>query len=123
MSGQTNRNGRRSGRILPHERECDNDAPVIDGNIEIENYEDEVSATTKLEKNDGTRKDYRRRIKAMVGWLEKEHPGYYMVGCRVVSDEDLNNSALYYYGRYKHDLVYRGMNVKYIIRFLLKNKF
>ena len=58
----------------------------------------------------------------MVGWLQKEHPGYYLVGCRVVLDEDIN-SGLYYYGKYKHDLVYRGMNVKYIIHFLIRSKF
>ena len=123
MTNRSTRNSRRTGRILPHERECDNEAPVIEGDIEIENYEEEVLVTTKLEKNDATRKDYRRRIKAMVGWFEKEHPAYYEVGCRIVSDEDLNNSGLYYYGKYKRDLVYRGLNVKYIIHFLVKSKF
>ena len=45
---------KQTGRIQPHERECDNEAPIIGGGLLIENYDEEVIGTLGLEKEDKT---------------------------------------------------------------------
>ena len=54
--------------------------------------------------------------------MKENHPSYYDVGCREVSKENRKVTEYYYYNYYKLDLKYRGLNVKYIIMFLVKNK-
>ena len=49
---------KQTGRIQPHERECDNEAPIIRGGLLIENYDEEGIGTLGLGKEDKTRKEY-----------------------------------------------------------------
>ena len=49
---------KQTGRIQPHERECNNEAPIIGGGLLIENYDKEVIGTLGLGKEDKTQKDY-----------------------------------------------------------------
>ena len=77
---------KQTGRIHPHERECDNEAPIIGEDLTIDNYDDEVIDTVGLGKEDKTRKDYRRRIMRIVKWIEENHPAYYNLGCRDVGE-------------------------------------
>ena len=118
MSGR--RNG---GRLRPHERLANNDAPVLGDNIDLGGeYDIALQETLSLEMNDATRKDYRRRLVRIAKFWDVHHPAYALIGTKIVEDPDLNDPSKYYYGHYKRDLVYTGMNVKLFISFLLQTK-
>ena len=105
------------GQILPHERDCDREGDIIGEDLLIANYEEEILATTTHLMSDGTRKDYRRRIVCMHKWLEKEHPSYFIKVFRIIPPEELKTPKYFYFNIYDRDLVYCGMNAKYIISF------
>jgi hypothetical protein len=52
--------------------------------------------------------------------LEKGDPEYYAVGICKVSPEELLDETRYYFGCYKEDLVYTGMNSEFLKHFLVK---
>ena len=112
------------GRIRAHERNYDDGVEIIgDGTTNLEGYSEKLRETVKLSMEDSTRKDYRRRIVRMVKFLEEKHPDYAAIGCKNVTSEESNNPEKYYFGgTYKKDLVYRGIDVKVIISFLIANK-
>ena len=115
--------GARHGRIHPHQRETDNNAETIGENIEIENFETDLHETKSLEISSTTRRDYRNRIRQIIGYWERELPDYVALGVRDVSDEDQKDITLYYFdGAYKKDIVYSGLNVKMFLKFLLQKK-
>ena len=59
----------------------------------------------------------------MVKFLEDKHPEYAAVGCNDVQIEEyIAPEKDYFDGRNKKDLVYRGLNAKIIISFLISNK-
>ena len=53
---------------------------------------------------------------------KKYHPNYYGIGTRDVLECELDNPGLFFYNSYKVDLVYTGLNSKYVKLFLLKKK-
>ena len=112
------------GRIRAHERDYDDDVEIIgDRTTNLEGYSEKLRETVKLSMEDSTRKDYRRRIVRMVKFLEEKHPDYAAIGCKTVTIAESNNPEKYYFGgAYKKDLVYRGIDVKMIISFLIVNK-
>jgi hypothetical protein len=112
------------GRILPHERDVDNLVPIMGAEFTDlgYNYNDLFNETLQHDMKDLTRKDYRQRnIKVTKFWGE-HCPEYYPVGTRDVSAEDLQDQRKFFHGRYKKDLVYKGLNVKYFIKFLMAIK-
>jgi hypothetical protein len=52
---------------------------------------------------------------------EKNCPQYYEVGVREVAEVDLNDKTKFYFGRYKFNLKYSGINVDYVLHFLMQN--
>jgi hypothetical protein len=101
------------GRILLHERDVDNLVPIMG---------DKYNETLQHDMKDITRKDYRQRnIKVAKFWGE-HCPEYYPVRTRDVLAEDLQDQRKFFHGRYKKDLVYKGLNVKYFIKFLMAIK-
>ena len=38
-----------------------------------------------------------------------------------MTNEDLHDASKYYYGRYKYDLVYSGLNVNYLLHYMMSN--
>lgn len=60
MLQSSNTKGQQSGRILIHQREVNDDAPILGGNAIISNeleYEDEYQETMSKNMEDNTRKD------------------------------------------------------------------
>ena len=47
-------------------------------------------------------------------WKDNAKDSYYSLGVKFVSDEDLVDNTKFYYGRYKIDLIYQGLNVDYV---------
>ena len=116
--------GQSRGRIRPHERDYDEGVDIIgNGVADVDAYNEQIRETVKLAMEDSTRKDYRRRIVRMVKFIEEKHPEYAELGCRDVPAEEYTCPDKYYFGGvYKKELVYRGMDVKMILSFLVANK-
>jgi hypothetical protein len=123
MAGRRTARGN-AGRILPHERDTDNSVPVLGAEFNDlgENYSNLYNETLQHDMNDRTRKDYRRRLIRIAKYWEEHCPEYYPVGTRDVTAVDLHAVGKYFYGKYKKDLVYQGLNVKYVIKFLMCTK-
>ena len=113
-----------SGRILPHQRDADNTVPILGAGFNDlgSNYNDLFNETLQHDMNDRTRKDYRRRNIRVAKYWEEHCPEYYPVGTRDVSPQDLANVGKFFYNRYNKDLVYQGLNVKYVLKFLMSTK-
>ena len=48
---------------------------------------------------------------------------YYSTGVRIVPEGEYGSRHKFYFnGRYKKDIVYAGLNVKFFIKFLMDNK-
>jgi hypothetical protein len=112
------------GRILPHERDVDNSVPLLGADLTDlgDNYNELYNETLQHDMNDRTRKDYRRRNIRIAEFWEEHCPDYYPIGTRDVSAHDLQDVGKFFYGRYMKDLVYQGLNVKYVIKFLMCTK-
>ena len=129
MSRQSNNTtGRQSGRILLHQRDVNDDAPILGGDPIISDelgakYEDEYQDTILKNMEDDTRKDYRRRLVRICNYWETSCPMYYSTGARIVPEaEYTDRNKFFYNGRYKKDVVYAGLNVKFFVKFLMENK-
>jgi hypothetical protein len=124
MASTTGRARGTGGRILPHQRDADNSVPILGAGFNDlgSNYNDLYNETLQHDMNDRTRKDYRRRNIRLAKYWEENCPEYYPVGTRDVSPEDLFDVGKFFYGRYNKDLVYQGLNVKYVLKFLMSTK-
>ena len=117
------RSQRGGGRIFPHERDTNDVAPLLGTGLEIaDEYEDQYNETLRVAMDDKARKDYRCRLVRIAKFWEEKCSDYYEIGVREVNAADLANPSKFYYNRYKLDLVYTGLNVKYVLHFLMSNK-
>ena len=111
------------GRILPHERDVNNLVPIMGAEFTDlgDNYTFvQRDASTWYEGYNPERLLATQHQSRKV-WGE-HYPEYYPVGTRDVPAEDLEDQRKFFYGRYKKDLVYKGLNVKYFIKFLMAIK-
>ena len=122
MVGRSRTQSNYSYRALPHERNTDNEAPVLGEDLEIPEYEINKHKTVSKAMSEGCRKNYRCRIITMIKYLQEKRPEYFEIGCKDVSQAEMTNPTLFYYNRYKKDFIYTGLNVKYIIDFLMATK-
>jgi hypothetical protein len=102
----------------------DNSVPILGADFTDlgDNYNDLYNETLQHDMNDKTRKYYGRRNIRIAKFWEEHCPEYYSVGTRDVSAQDLQDSGKFFYGWYKKDLVYQGLNVKYVLKFLMLTK-
>jgi hypothetical protein len=110
------------GRRRTHERTT-NDSDVIIGaalNIDAA-HSTEVRRTNKKGTTNRCRRDYRNRIKKVCEFLKANYPEYHAVGVRVLSQEELDDLDNFHW-KNKVDLVYTGMNVKFIQAFFAHAK-
>ena len=125
---RSNTSRQQRGRILIHERDVDDDTPIIGGeetkNNELgDTYDTKFHDTIPKNMEDDTRKDYRRRIICVANYLEQHCPLYYSTGVRMVPETEFGDRTKFYFnGKYKKDLVYAGLNVKFFVKFLMDNK-
>jgi hypothetical protein len=113
---------RHAGRIRPHERDTNDEAAILGADVDI--LEQHSSAVRQTEQNDLVRdvkRDYRNRLKHIYEFWKEKYPGYYAVGIRELTNEDLADEDMYWH-KNKHDLVYQGMNVKMVKAFLADKK-
>ena len=124
-SRQTNHNGRRrnGGRIFRHERDTDDSTPTVLGGGLSAEHQAAIFATEDQGMSDAVRKDHRSRLRRIIKWLQENYPDVSDGSVRVVTIEEKENSRLYYFPADNYDLVYAGLDPKYILAFLatLKN--
>ena len=108
----------RRGRIHPHQRNADFTGSLLGDNIELgESYVSNVQATEDFKVDIKTKRTHRNQIKQFYSFLEKEFPGYYSVGVRELSEDELADRKKFFW-KNKHDLVYSGLNPKFLKAFL-----
>ena len=116
---------RNAGRVYPHERDDDDVSPIIGGDLPVpRDLEAKYNATLHKEICDATRQDYRRRIRVIVNFWKENHKDYYELGVRNVDEEEQQRESCYFFGgRYKQDIIYTGINVDFLLSFLVSTKF
>ena len=114
---------RRGGRILPHQRDTNDDVAILGENLDDigGNFQQNYNEVKKHAMSDKNRKDYRCRIIRVCKYWKEHCPDYYAIGVKKVTNEDLHDASKYYYGRYKYDLVYSGLNVNYLLHYMMSN--
>ena len=123
-----NISNRRGGRIFLHEQNVDEESPIIGVGINNsklgEAYEDEYQDTLSKNMEDKTRMDDRRCIIVILNYWGEHCSVYYSTGVKIVPHADYFNKKLFYYdGKYKKDSVYAGLNVKFVVKFWMDNKY
>ena len=73
------RDGRRGGRIRPHERSTDNRTDIInDESFRYRHGHDEaIQETESAARSDKVKHDYCNRGKEMVDWVREKYPDYF----------------------------------------------
>ena len=114
-------NRARSGRIHIHDRET-NDVQILGDELMVNEVHQEQVRTTEKEEINGTlRREYRNRIRHIYEFLQRTYPGYYEVGVRAITDEEKEDQDLFWH-KNEFDLVYSGLNIKFIKAFLAHSK-
>lgn len=112
----------RGGRIRPHERETNNEVVILGADVDVLV---EHSASVRVTERQGltleNKRNYRNRIKHIYLFWKEAYPGYYAVGVRELSEEELADEDVFWW-KNKHDLVYEGLNVKMVKAFLAHRK-
>jgi hypothetical protein len=112
-----------SGRVHPHQRDTDDGAPTIGSTLILpSDLNMTYNETAKHDMTDACRINYRQRIARIIKFWKKGDPDYYAVGVREVSQDELLDETRYYFGRFKEDLIYIGMNSEFLKHFLVKIK-
>ena len=112
-----------NGRIRPDQRNTDDTVALLgSGLTSPPDLEKNFHATMKLAMKDSCRTNYRRRLQTIAKFWKENNPDYYAVGVREVGEEELNDETKFFYGRYKLDLMYPGLNYKFVLHFLLSTK-
>ena len=114
---------RRTGRILPHQRDTNDDVPIIGADIQPDAADRAaVRATKQKQVTDNLRRDYRNRIMHIVTYLKDKYPTYCDAGgVRRLSAQELNDPDQFWH-RNTFDLKYEGMNVTLIEMYSIKQK-
>lgn len=119
------RGHRGAGRIPLHQREFDDNIPVLGENIVVADADgalgDAIHNTISLGMSIHTRRNYRNRIAKIAQHWKDRYPEYYAIGVRSVSPEEQRDRSKYYF-QHTEDLEYNGLNVKFLIYFLLSTE-
>jgi len=117
----TSRSRGHGGRIHIHERDVNDQVPIIGETLDLgEDFHESLQGTLSKQMDDRTRRNYRNRLKRMMEFWEKNHPEYYQAGVRDVTEQEMNDPSKYYFKKFKKEVIYTGLNVKLVLAFLLE---
>ena len=106
-------NNRRQGRLHAHDHDL----------VLPADHDDLVNETLSHDMAMKTRRNYRNRQKNMMAYWKEHHPEFYALAVVDVSEEDQHDESMYFFdGAFKKDLVYTGLNIDYVLKFLMKTK-
>ena len=113
---------RRGGRIRTCERDTNDTINLLGDDVTVDAaHQEMVRNTEKLEINTKLQNEYRNRLAHIYKFLETEYPDYYEIGVRVLTEEE-KVSIDQHWNKNDRDLVYSGLNVKFIKAFLAQAK-
>jgi hypothetical protein len=78
--------------------------------------------TVRVSMADKCRRNYRQRIARIILFWKTNDPDYYHIRVQSVSECDLADPTKYYFGKFKEDLVYEGLNEVFVLHFLVSKK-
>ena len=116
------RRGNQSGRIRPHDRNVDDPSNIIacDDTIDAE-HASAIVVTEQSHMENKTRNEYRNRIKRIIQFWFTHYPSYYENGTRLLSEAEKADPVKYHH-RNNRDLVYSGLDVKFVKAYLSYKK-
>ena len=86
----------------------------------------EMNKTKKQQNMVETRLGHRRSLNKIMTFWQKYYPDYFADGTRYISEVEVNNKMLCYYlnqrDYMKRDMVYQGLNVDFVLAFLVATK-
>ena len=104
----------RRGRIHLHQQNTDFTGLLLGDEIELgDSYVRNVQAIEDFKIDIKTKRTHRNRIKQFYRFLETKFLSYYEIGVRVLSEEELADRKKYFW-KNQHDLVYSGLNTKFL---------
>ena len=106
------------GRIHPHQRDADFSGEVLGDDIVLnKNFISNVQDTEDFKIDIKTKRLHRNQIKQIYKFWQEKFPEYYAIGVQSLSEEELADQTKYYW---KNDcnLVYEGLNPKFVKAFL-----
>ena len=116
----------RNSRIRPEQRTTNDETPTLGTELVLpQDLDARYNKTQKHAMTDTCRRDYRCRIQRVIKFWQVKDPGYYEVGVRDVPLDKYENEMNYFYpskGRFKEDIIYDGINHKYVLHFLVHTK-
>ena len=111
---------RARGRTRAHERETDDTEGLLGSSIEVSaEHTQAVAETESKELSGGLKKNYRNRLNHIMEFLREKYPEYFAAGVRELAPGGDPNS---FHHNNSHDLIYKGLNVKFIKAFLAYKK-
>ena len=89
--------GKQTGRILPHQHDTNDVAPIINGGTAIDaEHAAAIQHTQAKEMEDKTRKEHRRRIRHLYTWWHDNYIDYFENGtCALSDDEKKEKGSIY----------------------------
>ena len=113
---------RQHGRIHTHQRDTNDHTELLGDAILVnDDHVEMVRTTEKLEINLKLQREYRNRISHIYKFFESKYPDYYAVGVRKITEEEKVDRDQFW-NRNDRDLVYSGLNIKFIKAFLANAK-
>jgi hypothetical protein len=103
----------RSGRIRPDQRETDDTTPTIQGPGLRPEHEAAIFTTEDRAMSEDCRRNYRNQIRRMIEWIQDSYIEVFDQSVRVITDEDRDNTSMYYYPDNEYDFNYAGLHPQY----------
>ena len=122
MEKMASAGGRIRGRIYPHQRDANMTGTILGDSIELDTqYVQTMNVTASHGLVPSTKRGHRNRIQHVYTAWAVLFPAYYLIGVRDLSAEELNDPANFFH-KNKKELVYDGLNVKFLLAFLATKK-
>ena len=113
---------RQAGRTRTCDRNTNDSVDLLGNDVTIDaTHQVMVRNTERLEINLRLQNEYRNRISHIYKFLETHYPDYYVVGVRKLTDAD-RDDINQHWNKNDRDLIYRGLNVKFIKAFMAHAK-
>jgi hypothetical protein len=115
--------GRAGGRIQAHQRTTDDTTPTITAAAGLSKaHQRAIFMTSDQGITAKVRKDYRARLRRFINFLFSDYPDIFEDATVLISQEQRDDPAMYYYPQDLRDLKYSGLDVSYFLAFLSEMK-
>lgn len=123
MSGST-----QPSHQVARRHEYDDNSPILGTDLEEQelgtDYQQKMQKTMEHVVKVDTRRDHRNRIVRIINFWKKNCPQYYLIAVRKNTPKEMYDEPLMWFfkGKYKEDIIYTGLNPKFVLAFLNDEK-